>query len=232
LFLDDSSTCTMRCRKGLQGADYIFEGESRSGAQDMETNAALVIPKHKDDEFEIHSGSQSHSSIQEKVAEVLGIENNKVATAWCIHIHRFSTYYQPPLEYRQSLLGYAVWSADISPGVVLDCLFGSDGLESILNEVTENMNIEVTELRLYNLYNTPYNQTLENWYLPSVYQKVKETSDHTILRIDLCMDIGKYSGQIVGAFVQGAEWFTIEENLHFPNGYLHIKGPKTINSWG
>ncbi|RIB16803.1 hypothetical protein C2G38_2188937 [Gigaspora rosea] len=59
----------MRCRKGLQGADYIFEGESRSGAQDMETNAALVIPKHKDDEFEIHSGSQSHSSIQEKVAE-------------------------------------------------------------------------------------------------------------------------------------------------------------------
>ncbi|RIB16804.1 hypothetical protein C2G38_2188938 [Gigaspora rosea] len=58
------------------------------------------------------------------------------------------------------------------------------------------------------------------------------SSDHTILRIDLCMDIGKYSGQIVGAFVQGAEWFTIEENLHFPNGYLHIKGPKTINSWG
>ncbi|CAG8739611.1 18536_t:CDS:1, partial [Gigaspora margarita] len=46
----------------------------------METNAAFVIPKHEDDEFEIHSGSQSHSSNQEKVAEVLGIENNKVVS--------------------------------------------------------------------------------------------------------------------------------------------------------
>ncbi|RIB27564.1 putative xanthine dehydrogenase HxA [Gigaspora rosea] len=57
------------------------------------------------------------------------------------------------------------------------------------------------------------------------------TGDHTILRTDLCMDIGRsinYAidvGQIEGAFVQGVGWCTIEETLHFPNGHVFTKGP-------
>ncbi|CAG8646005.1 30839_t:CDS:10, partial [Racocetra persica] len=57
------------------------------------------------------------------------------------------------------------------------------------------------------------------------------TGDHTILRTDLCMDIGRsinYAidvGQIEGAFVQGVGWCTIEETLHFPNGHIFTKGP-------
>ncbi|CAG8551090.1 15786_t:CDS:10 [Acaulospora morrowiae] len=57
------------------------------------------------------------------------------------------------------------------------------------------------------------------------------TGDHTILRTDLVMDIGRsinYAidiGQIEGAFVQGVGWCTIEETLHFPNGHVFTKGP-------
>ncbi|CAG8481826.1 9875_t:CDS:10, partial [Acaulospora colombiana] len=57
------------------------------------------------------------------------------------------------------------------------------------------------------------------------------TGDHTILRTDLVMDIGRslnYAvdiGQIEGAFVQGAGWCTIEETLYFPNGHVFTKGP-------
>ncbi|RIB14474.1 xanthine dehydrogenase [Gigaspora rosea] len=66
--------------QGFQKADYIFEGEARSGSQEhfyMETNVALVIPK-EDDEFEVHSGTQNPAETQYKVAEVLGITANKV----------------------------------------------------------------------------------------------------------------------------------------------------------
>ncbi|KAF0560334.1 Xanthine dehydrogenase [Gigaspora margarita] len=58
------------------------------------------------------------------------------------------------------------------------------------------------------------------------------TGDHTVLRTDLCMDIGRslnYAidvGQIEGAFVQGVGLCTVEETLHFPNGHLLTKGPK------
>ncbi|CAG8780628.1 6050_t:CDS:2, partial [Racocetra fulgida] len=50
------------------------------------------------------------------------------------------------------------------------------------------------------------------------------TGDHTILRTDICMDIGRslnYAldvGQIEGGFMQGVGWHTLEESLHFPNG--------------
>ncbi|CAG8771433.1 14429_t:CDS:10, partial [Gigaspora margarita] len=66
--------------KGFEEADYIFEGEARSGAQEhfyMETNASLVIPK-EDDEFEVHSGCQNPAAPQERIADVLGISANKV----------------------------------------------------------------------------------------------------------------------------------------------------------
>ncbi|RIB14481.1 molybdopterin binding aldehyde oxidase/xanthine dehydrogenase [Gigaspora rosea] len=58
--------------KGFQEADYIFEEHFY-----LETNAALVIPK-EDDEFEIHSGTQSLASTQGNIARVLGIAANKV----------------------------------------------------------------------------------------------------------------------------------------------------------
>ncbi|CAG8545594.1 29996_t:CDS:10, partial [Gigaspora margarita] len=54
-------------------------------------------------------------------------------------------------------------------------------VESMLNDAAERMGINADELREKNLYvegqKTPYNQTLENWCLPSVYQQVKETSE-------------------------------------------------------
>jgi xanthine dehydrogenase/oxidase len=57
------------------------------------------------------------------------------------------------------------------------------------------------------------------------------SGDHTILRTDIKMDIGKslnYAidiGQIEGAFIQGVGWCTLEETLFFPNGNLFTKGP-------
>ncbi|CAG8450196.1 3393_t:CDS:10 [Diversispora eburnea] len=57
------------------------------------------------------------------------------------------------------------------------------------------------------------------------------TGDHTIIRTDLVMDIGRslnYAidvGQIEGAFVQGVGWCTMEETLHFPTGHIFTKGP-------
>jgi xanthine dehydrogenase/oxidase len=57
------------------------------------------------------------------------------------------------------------------------------------------------------------------------------TGDHTILRTDLIMDIGRslnYAidvGQIEGAFIQGVGWCTIEESLFLPSGHIFTKGP-------
>ncbi|CAG8678614.1 1637_t:CDS:2, partial [Scutellospora calospora] len=53
--------------------------------------------------------------------------------------------------------------------------------ECMITEVAERMGIDVNEFREKNLYiegqKTPYNQTLTDWYLPSVYQQVKDTSE-------------------------------------------------------
>jgi xanthine dehydrogenase/oxidase len=59
------------------------------------------------------------------------------------------------------------------------------------------------------------------------------TGDHTVLRTDIKMDIGRSInpaidyGQIEGAFVQGQGLFTIEETLWFQSGQLATKGPGT-----
>jgi xanthine dehydrogenase/oxidase len=59
------------------------------------------------------------------------------------------------------------------------------------------------------------------------------TGDHTVLRTDIKMDIGRSInpaidyGQIEGAFIQGQGLFTIEESLWLPNGQLATKGPGT-----
>jgi xanthine dehydrogenase/oxidase len=59
------------------------------------------------------------------------------------------------------------------------------------------------------------------------------TGDHTVLRTDIKMDIGRSInpaidyGQIEGAFVQGQGLYTMEETLWFQNGQLATKGPGT-----
>jgi xanthine dehydrogenase/oxidase len=59
------------------------------------------------------------------------------------------------------------------------------------------------------------------------------TGDHTVLRTDIKMDIGRSInpaidyGQIEGAFVQGQGLFTTEETLWFQSGQLSTKGPGT-----
>ncbi|KXT06727.1 hypothetical protein AC578_8516 [Pseudocercospora eumusae] len=59
------------------------------------------------------------------------------------------------------------------------------------------------------------------------------TGDHTVLRTDIHMDIGRSInpaidyGQIEGAFVQGQGLFTIEESLWTRSGQLFTRGPGT-----
>lgn len=59
------------------------------------------------------------------------------------------------------------------------------------------------------------------------------TGDHTVLRTDIKMDVGKSInpaidyGQVEGAFIQGQGLFTIEESLWTQSGQLFTKGPGT-----
>ncbi|KAL6240662.1 hypothetical protein RBB50_012372 [Rhinocladiella similis] len=59
------------------------------------------------------------------------------------------------------------------------------------------------------------------------------TGDHTVLRTDIHMDVGRSInpaidyGQIEGAYVQGQGLFTIEESLWTRNGQLFTRGPGT-----
>ena len=59
------------------------------------------------------------------------------------------------------------------------------------------------------------------------------TGDHTVLRTDIKMDIGRSInpaieyGQIEGAFLQGQGLFTMEESLWTQSGQLSTKGPGT-----
>lgn len=59
------------------------------------------------------------------------------------------------------------------------------------------------------------------------------TGDHTVLRTDIKMDVGRSInpaidyGQIEGAFVQGQGLFTLEESLWTKSGQLFTRGPGT-----
>ncbi|KAH8646585.1 xanthine dehydrogenase [Tricladium varicosporioides] len=59
------------------------------------------------------------------------------------------------------------------------------------------------------------------------------TGDHTVLRTDIKMDVGRSInpaidyGQIEGAFVQGQGLFTMEESLWTQDGLLFTRGPGT-----
>lgn len=57
------------------------------------------------------------------------------------------------------------------------------------------------------------------------------TGDHTILRTDIKMDVGRSLnpaidyGQILGAFTQGFGWSTMEESLWLKSGAIFTAGP-------
>ncbi|KAI9820709.1 MAG: hypothetical protein M1827_005078 [Pycnora praestabilis] len=62
-------------------ADHLFSGVSRMGGQEhfyLETNACVVVPKPEDGEIEIYSSTQNCAETQAYVAQVTGVDANKV----------------------------------------------------------------------------------------------------------------------------------------------------------
>ncbi|KAF7503972.1 hypothetical protein GJ744_002946 [Endocarpon pusillum] len=64
-------------------ADHVFEGIARMGGQEhffLETNACLAIPKPEDGEMEIWSSTQNPTETQAYVAQVTGVQANKIVS--------------------------------------------------------------------------------------------------------------------------------------------------------
>ena len=62
-------------------ADYVFDGVARMGGQEhfyLETQACVVIPKPEDGEMEVFSCTQNPTETQAYVAQVTGVEANKI----------------------------------------------------------------------------------------------------------------------------------------------------------
>ena len=62
-------------------ADHVFDGIVRMGGQEhfyLETNACVVIPKPEDGEMEVFSCTQNPTETQAYVAQVTGVEANKI----------------------------------------------------------------------------------------------------------------------------------------------------------
>ncbi|KAJ9656729.1 hypothetical protein H2198_004733 [Neophaeococcomyces mojaviensis] len=69
--------------KAFAECDHVFEGTARMGGQEhfyLETNAALAIPKPEDGELEIWSSTQNPTETQAYVAQVTGVQNNKIVS--------------------------------------------------------------------------------------------------------------------------------------------------------
>jgi xanthine dehydrogenase/oxidase len=69
--------------KAFAEADHVFEGISRMGGQEhffLETNACLAIPKPEDGEMEIWSSTQNPSETQAYIAQVTGVQANKIVS--------------------------------------------------------------------------------------------------------------------------------------------------------
>ena len=69
--------------KAFEEADHVFSGVIRVGGQEhfyLETNACLAIPKPENGEMEIWSSTQNPSETQTYVAQVTGVQANKVVS--------------------------------------------------------------------------------------------------------------------------------------------------------
>ncbi|KAJ1972089.1 hypothetical protein H4R35_004868 [Dimargaris xerosporica] len=83
-FFDDAKVLARGdLAKGFERADHIFEGEYRVGGQEhfyLETQAALVVPKGEDDEYDVFCSTQNPTETQRFVASVLGVPLNRVVS--------------------------------------------------------------------------------------------------------------------------------------------------------
>lgn len=64
-------------------ADHVFTGVTRMGGQEhfyLETNACVAVPKPEDGEMEIFSSTQNPTETQAYVAQVTGVDANKVVS--------------------------------------------------------------------------------------------------------------------------------------------------------
>ena len=69
--------------KAFKECDHVITGTARMGGQEhfyLETNAALAIPKPEDGEMEIWSSTQNPSETQAYIAQVTGVQNNKIVS--------------------------------------------------------------------------------------------------------------------------------------------------------
>lgn len=69
--------------EAFQSADHVFSGVARMGGQEhfyLETNACCVVPKPEDGEMEVFSSTQNASETQAYVAQVTGVDANKIVT--------------------------------------------------------------------------------------------------------------------------------------------------------
>jgi len=69
--------------KAFQEADHVFTGTTRMGGQEhfyLETQACVAIPKPEDGEMEIWSCTQNPTETQAYVAQVTGVQNNKIVS--------------------------------------------------------------------------------------------------------------------------------------------------------
>ncbi|CCX32154.1 Molybdopterin-binding domain of aldehyde dehydrogenase-domain-containing protein [Pyronema domesticum] len=67
--------------EAMEKADRVFEGVSRMGGQEhfyLETQACYVIPKLEDGEMEVWSSTQNPTELQSYVAQVTGVQANKI----------------------------------------------------------------------------------------------------------------------------------------------------------
>lgn len=69
--------------EAFKTADHVFDGVVRMGGQEhfyLETQACVVIPKPEDGEMEVFSCTQNPTETQAYVAQVTGVEANKIVS--------------------------------------------------------------------------------------------------------------------------------------------------------
>ncbi|XP_070496874.1 xanthine dehydrogenase-like [Chironomus tepperi] len=69
-----------KVEEGLNDADHIIEGEARTGGQEhfyLEPHSILVVPRDSD-ELQLFSSTQQPYELQRRVADFLGIPQNKI----------------------------------------------------------------------------------------------------------------------------------------------------------